>query len=341
MPKLKFRYILTGLILPFCLFTASAQNSSSQYIKKNITGNSPNLIEPSFRNSFDVQTDSFSRPAVDSVQVFNQLTGPETKIHYARLAIVSGSSLAFFGGFYYRMKTAWWNNGETHFHFYYDGTYVKNIDKVGHMYGAILFTEGFGLGLKWAGLDEESSLLYGGLLSTLVYAGIEVKDGFAPGWGFDPVDMGADLIGSAYPYLQKKIPFLQDFTFKWSYWPSASPYYTRVDEINKNDQFFTDDYEGQTFWLSVNVRNYMPESIKSFWPDFLNLAAGMSVKHLDGSGGGDYVFLVSPDISLQKLFKPDSEFLNKLFYYLDCIHIPLPAIQVSPQFKGYAIYLNP
>jgi Predicted periplasmic lipoprotein (DUF2279) len=337
---LKLILFLYILILDLSMvFPQSNKEESS--IKNPRPDYTTNISEIKNKTAISSPENFFVKDKTDSMHISTPKVNNKNEIKTGRLALVSGVSLAFLGGFYYRMKTAWWNNGTTRFHFEYNGVYVKNIDKVGHMYGAILFTEGFGLGLKWAGMDDESSLLYGGLFSTIVYAGIEVKDGFAPGWGFDPVDMASDLVGAVYPFLQYKISFLQDFNFKWSYWPSHSPYYTKLDNVNQNDQFFTDDYEGQTFWLSMNVKNYLPNSFKSSWPNFLNIAAGLSVKNIDGYGNGDYIVVISPDLDLQKLFESDNELLNSLFHYLNCIHIPLPALEISPRFKAFGFYLNP
>lgn len=330
-------YLIILIILTNSIFVAA---QDSPVILVDNKGN-PASDDPFQKNNYENTSSPYHIHSLDSVKSIKSTFTVSSNINYSRMALVGGTSLAFLGGFYYRMKTAWWNNGTGRFHFSYGDKYAKNLDKLGHFYGAILFTEGFGLGLKWAGLDEESSLLYGGILSTIVYGGIEVKDGFAPYWGFDPADMAADVVGAIYPYLQTQIGFLRDFNFKWSYWPSKSPYFTKIDGVNQNDQFFTDDYEGQTFWLSINVRNYFPKSMKSFWPDFLNVAGGISVQHLDGHGNGDYVLIISPDIDFQKLFKTDSSFLNSLLHYLNYLHFPLPAIQVSPDFRGYVIYLTP
>ena len=334
--RLRVRSISIFLVVICSIITSSAQSISehTKDYKQSIF-----LSGPELRSMYQPQNRYFHAVVLDSVTPQSNAFRIDNEINYYRLGIVSGTSLAFLGGFYLRMKTAWWNDASRKFHISYDDKYVKNIDKVGHLYGAILFTEGFGLGLEWAGLDEESSLLYGGILSTIVYTGIEIKDGFAPYWGFDPGDMAADLIGAFYPYLQTQVPFLKDFNFKWSYWPSGNPYFSHIDGVNQNDQFFTDDYEGQTFWLSMNIKNYLPQ--KLYWPDFLNISAGLSVRNIDGHGNGDYVVLISPDISLQKLFKSNSDFLNSLLGYLDYLHLPLPALEISPRFRGYGIYLNP
>ncbi|HSD62492.1 MAG TPA: DUF2279 domain-containing protein [Ignavibacteriaceae bacterium] len=266
---------------------------------------------------------------------------PKSSINLARLSIVGGIAITALGGIYYRWKTAWWSNGTTKFHFYYDPGYAVNVDKIGHIYGGILFAECFGAGLKWSGFDRESSLLYGAVFSTLVYTGVELKDGFAPGWGFDVGDIGGSALGSFYPYMQEKISFLRNFNIKWSYFPSHSTFFKDMNKDSQNNQFFNDDYEGQTFWLSADIKNLLPERIGSFLPDFLNLACGISAENLDDPAKRTRVFVISPDIDITKLFNTDSEFLNTIFHLLNYIHIPLPALQVSPHFKGYPLYLKP
>ncbi len=278
---------------------------------------------------------------LDSVTSFDADFDGGKKISYTRLGIVSGVSLTILGGIYYRWKTAWWNDGTKGFHIDYNYTYTGNVDKIGHLYGGTLFTECFSTGLRWAGLDQETSLLYGGIFSTLVYTGVELKDGYAPTWGFDPLDLGSSMIGAFYPYAQQKIPFLQNFNFKYSYFPSNSAYYTKMNEKNGNNQFFNDDYEGETFWLAANLKGLLPSDINSFMPDFLNLALGVSIVNLDNPAERQRVFIISPDIDLVKLFKPEDGFLKEALRLLNYIHIPLPAIRIAPDFKAYPLYLKP
>jgi hypothetical protein len=272
--------------------------------------------------SVNIQVDSSEISGTDSLNISNN-NSSQNHINITRLGIVSGTVITALGGIYYRWKTAWWSEGTSKFHFYYDPGYAVNVDKIGHIYGGILFAECFGVGLKWAGFDKESSLLYGAVFSTLVYTGVEVKD------------------GSFYPYMQEKFSFLRNFNFKWSYYPSHSTFYQNMNKESQNNQFFNDDYEGQTFWLSADLKNLFPDKINSIFPDFLNLACGISVENLDDPSKRSRVFIISPDIDISKLFKTDSEFLNTVFHLLNYIHIPLPAIQVSPKFKGYPIYLKP
>ena len=331
------KILFVPLIVTLFSFLSPAQVNSSGYDINPDNRNTP----VTYVKEVNTQQDSGNLLKTDSIDINKSSPVKENKISLTRVGIVSGASLSILGGLYYRWKTAWWNNGSTKFHFYYDYSYAENVDKLGHINGGILVAECFGVGLKWAGLDDESSLLYGALLGTLVYTGIELKDGFAPGWGFDPADLGASVVGSFFPYAQKKITFLQNFNFKYSYFPSHSTFYEHMNKESQNNQFFNDDYEGETFWLSANVKNLLPKRVNSIIPDFFNLACGVSVENLNDDYNKHLVFVISPDIDLVKLFKPDTELLKSLLHLLNYIHIPMPGLQVSPNFKGYFIYLKP
>ncbi len=336
MSRLAVRSILVILIF----------NCGSSFAQRSLELNSNSLnlfshLDPEVRSFYPLESTVNPHVPLDSIKAFDNTFVPEDNISYVRLGIVSGTSLAILGGIYYRWETAWWNQGNTHFHIDYNYTYTENVDKIGHLYGGILFTECFSEGLRWAGLDEESSLLYGGLFSTLVYTGVEIKDGFAPTWGFDPVDLAGSAVGAFYPYAQKKIPFLQNFNFKYSYFPSNSAYYNKMNQGSKNNQFFNDDYEGETFWLAADLKNLLPSEMNSFMPDFLNLALGVSITNLDNPEAIHKVFIISPDIDLVKLFKPEDGFLKEALRLLNYIHLPLPAIKIYPDLKAYPLYLKP
>ncbi len=260
MSRLIIRSILVILIINCTSLSSYAQISSDP---KPSYRQSLFIADPEFKGVYKLDNKLHHPALLDSVKLSENSFDRGNKVSYVRLGIVSGTSLAILGGIYYRWKTAWWNDGSAGFHIDYNYTYTDNVDKIGHLYGGILFTECFGMGLRWAGLDEESSLLYGALFSTLVYTGVEIKDGYAPTWGFDPLDLAGSAVGAFYPYAQKKIPLLQNFNFKYSYFPSNSTYFNNLKRGNKNNQFFNDDYEGETFWLAANVKNLLPSDINS------------------------------------------------------------------------------
>jgi hypothetical protein len=260
----------------------------------------------------------------------------------ARLAIVTGVAVSAMADAYIYMKNAWWRDQTRSFHFNpkNDYLYALNIDKLGHFCASGVLSDGFASSLRWAGIDCTKSLIYGAALASFVEIVQEVVDGFAPGWGFSLGDAGSDIVGSLYPVAQSWIPFLENFTFKWSYWPTKDSNPRRAAAAQNQGFVFLDDYEGQTYWLSLNVRNFLPKDAKPYWPSFLNIAAGFSVENRNLVGAGNWIVLLAPDIQLSNLFPVESEFWKSVFHFLDYFHIPTPALRISPSVSWYGLYIS-
>jgi hypothetical protein len=251
-----------------------------------------------------------------------------------RLAIVGGSVAAIMGTIHIYQNNGWWKDNRRSFHFREDLQYALHVDKIGHFYGASLLTMVLNRSLIWAGEEEPASLHWAAGLSTLFQTYIEVEDGFST-WGFDRVDFAADVAGAWYPVLQHHIPALRDFQLKFSYIPS--------DNINAPGAFpgqkhlLMDDYEGQTFWLAVNVNNLLPASIEPLWPDFLCVAAGYGARDILGSSPYRVAFL-SLDYDMTKIIPRSTGFLRTLGDVLNAIHFPAPAVRFSPSAVWYGLY---
>jgi hypothetical protein len=98
-----------------------------------------------------------------------------------------------------------------------------------------------------------------------------------------------------------------------------------------------DDYEGQTIWLTVSVKNLLPSSWARMWPSPLCLSFGLAVR--DNLSPNRYLaFLIAPDLDLTKLFPADSGFLQSLGELLNFIHMPLPAVRIAPNVIWYGLY---
>ena len=163
---------------------------------------------------------------------------------------------------------------------------------------------------------------------------IEINDGFAPNWGFDWKDMGANIFGALYPFLQKEIPFLQNFTFKWSFKPAW------LKSKAANSDHLLDDYTHMTFWLGISPSELLPESLAKYYPSFLGIAAGLSIKnasHLNGSTNAYREWFISLDYDITKL-PGKSPFMVKLKKILNFYHFPAPAVRVSPSGIWYGLY---
>ena len=113
--------------------------------------------------------------------------------------------------------------------------------------------------------DKKTSMWLGALFSIAYMTDIEIEDGFATNWGFSPGDELCNTLGAFYPVLQNYVKPLEEFNFKWSYFPSEE-----IREGTKNGAFL-DDYNGQTMWLSIGVHHFLPKAAKKYWPIFLIL----------------------------------------------------------------------
>jgi hypothetical protein len=220
---------------------------------------------------------------------------------------------------------AWWKSKRTNFHFQNDWDYALWIDKVGHMYGTMIIGHGIASGFEAANLDPERSIIYGSTAALMYQLFVEIEDGFGPEWGFSIGDATSDLLGAIYPIGQYYFPYLKNFQLKFSYYPRQLQ---EKGIIAGQKHIIIDDYEGQKFWLSVRMKEVLPNSISQYWPGFLNLALGMGVTGLDGKGGGQRNFYLALDFDTEwiPLFGPGWQFVKNTFNFF---HFPLPGIRIT------------
>jgi hypothetical protein len=252
----------------------------------------------------------------------------------AKLAIVAGGTAAVMAGIHIYQTNGWWKDNRRTFHFREDYQYALHVDKIGHFYGANLLTILLNHAFLWAEEEEPASLYLGAGLATVFQTFVEIEDGFST-WGFDRVDFAADVAGAWYPVLQYHVPPLRDFNLKFSYIPS--------ENINAPGAFpgqkhlMMDDYEGQTFWLSVNVNGVLPRSLEPYWPDFLALAVGYGARDILEPSPYSVVF-IAVDYDMTKIIPRSSGFLRALGDALNAIHWPAPAVRISPSTIWYGLY---
>ena len=150
-----------------------------------------------------------------------------SKVNFGRLSITGGSALAVLGGSYAYINNAWWSDQSNDFHFD-DGSdlrYAKNIDKGGHFFGGILVADLFQSSLEWSGIKEKPSYLYGAAMGSFIQLSIEIKDAYAPLWGFSVWDFGAGTIGAFVPYFERYSPLGEYVDFKFSYYKRSNLYW--------------------------------------------------------------------------------------------------------------------
>ncbi len=259
-----------------------------------------------------------------------------SQINYTRLSIVGGLLLGGMTAIHIFEQNGWWKNNRTSFHFREDLRYSQNVDKAGHFYGASAMAFVISKSIETCNVLEENALFIGCGGGLLFQTFLEVEDGFSR-WGFDRVDFSADVGGAAYPILQYYIPVFKNFNIKYSYHPVN---FNKPGTASYPGQkrLISDDYEGQTLWLSVKMKNLIPKSIQPLWPKWLGIAVGYGVRDIDTNH--DYpVFFLAPDLDFSNIIPHDTWFLRTLGEALDHFHFPLPAVRFSRHAPiWYGIY---
>jgi hypothetical protein len=253
-----------------------------------------------------------------------------------RLATVASlTTLSYVGSYYLVLKKGWWSGEESGFHFANDFDYALNLDKLGHFYSGILISEFFYDALLWSGLNDFDSYLWGGLFSTLTHVGIDIKDGFAPEWGYSVWDVIAGTLGGFYPMGKHYIPAFAYIDFKMSYWQHSDAYFEQ-----SNTDIWTDDYVNQTYWLSFKLNKMLPHNLAGFWPDILAPAAGLSVTPdtFRWQKQGQYEVYLSLDWDLEAAIKPQTHLGKRSVRYLNYVKWPSPTIQVFPETVYYLAF---
>ena len=270
-----------------------------------------------------------------------------TKINKGRVLVVSSSLAAILGGSYLYVENSWWADKQTTFHFD-DGadlTYALNVDKVGHFMGGLEAADFFSSSMKWAGMNERKSLWYGAVFGSGLQLAIEMKDAYAPYWGFSKWDLALGSAGSFWPVAQYYNPDLKAINFKFSYYKRSNIYWDLDKQRGKetNKYAWQDDYPNQTYWVTFDVNHFVETCC---WPDWLNVAVGFGIddtQYLNTSNtktGGNNEWYIALDYDVPKLLKKwNSPTGKKVKHWLNYFHFPAPTIRISPKLELYPLFL--
>jgi hypothetical protein len=269
-----------------------------------------------------------------------------------KLVLGIGSAALTSGSLVY-LNQAWYKNYNTgKFHTFNDNDEWNQMDKCGHAFTTFQLGRMMMDAFDWAGFDRKTKLWVAGGAGLYYMTAIEFMDGFSDGWGFSFGDMGANVGGAALAISQEALWKQQRISLKFQYAESG------LAKYNPNllgDSWYTQmlkDYNGQTYWLSINPTSFFKNTGK--FPKWLNIAFGYSSYGMISARTDLYFFhengkyymwekerryYVSLDIDLTRI-KTKSKFLKAVFSAFSMIKIPAPALQFSKKgVKGYGIYL--
>ena len=269
-----------------------------------------------------------------------------TKINKGRVLVVSSSLAAVLGGSYLYVENSWWADKQTTFHFD-DGadlTYALNVDKVGHFMGGLVAADFFSSSMKWSGMNEKKSLWYGAAFGSGLQLAIEMKDAYAPYWGFSKWDLALGSAGSFWPVAQYYNDDLKAINFKMSYYKRSNIYWDLDKQRGKetNKYAWQDDYPNQTYWVTFDVNHFVETCC---WPDWLNVAVGFGIddtQYLNGGtkAGGNNEWYIALDYDVPKMLKKwNSPTGKKVKHWLNYFHFPAPTIRISPKLEFYPLFL--
>lgn len=258
--------------------------------------------------------------------------------------LISAGSMAYVGtsvGLYY----SWYKNyPRSGFHIHDDLGAWRQMDKAGHVFSTYAQAELVTKGLRWAEVDDGKALTYGLLSSLLFQSTIEVMDGFSDQWGFSLSDMVANGVGGMSFYLQEKAWSEQRIRIKNSFTPVEYPANAISPSGRGPIENWLKDYNGQTYWMSLNMKSFFPESKA---PEWLNVAIGYGAENMFGAHQNRYQnmteaeisemenlyprysqFYISLDADLSKI-ETNSSFLRTLLDILNYIKMPFSTLEIN------------
>jgi hypothetical protein len=271
--------------------------------------------------------------------------------------VLGSVQASLWAGSFLALNKAWYANyAKSPFHFYDDSKEWLQMDKIGHSWSTYQISQHTTKIWEWAGTGHQQSVLIGSLSGMAYLSVIEILDGYSDKWGFSGYDVLANAAGAGLFAFQELGWKEQRIQMKLSYLPVK---YGNL--ANRADDLFGDgsvekvlkDYNGQTYWLSANIKLFFPNSDVPSW---LNIAAGYGAKTMLGGyenkwydGNGNLVtrfdikrvrrFHLSLDVDLTRI-KVKSKKIATLFSLFNVLKIPAPSFEIGSdgRFKFHPLY---
>lgn len=278
----------------------------------------------------------------------NKFLTPSDTLNKSRrnAVIISEASLA--GISLLALDQLWYADFErSKFHTINDNNDWLQMDKIGHVFTAYQMGRIGADLLNWSGVKKEHQLLYGATLGFGYLTAVEIMDGHSKEWGFSWGDMLANASGTALYVSQELLWQEQRIVLKFSFHETNfSDIYPEKLGESILEQLLK-DYNGQTYWLSLNVRSFF-KGIKI--PRWFNVAFGYGGEGMLGnfnskqdieyqnfiSKNEHRQFYLSLDLNLTSI-DTKSRFMSTLFGLINMIKIPFPTLEFSK--KGVAFHL--
>ena len=210
------------------------------------------------------------------------------------------------------------------------------MDKFGHLFSSYQLGRLGADALKWSGVSKKDQLIYGASVGFGFLTIVEVFDGFSKEWGFSWSDVAANGLGEGLYVGQELLWNEQRIAVKYSFhntkYASQNP-----EKLGSSfSEQLLKDYNGQTYWLSLNLQAFFK---KSNIPKWINIAFGYGahgmlngVKDIDNQLLTNNVryrqYYLSFDVNLEKI-NTNSPFLKTIFSVFNSVKVPFPTLEFS------------
>lgn len=264
-------------------------------------------------------------------------TGPDP----SRLRLVTGVQAGGYLASMLALNQMWYSDHpRSSFHFHDDLPDWKQLDKMGHIASTYHIGRISAKTFRWSGMNPRRSATFGSLYALALLTTVEIMDGFSAEWGASVSDLAANKIGAGSFLLQELAWEQQRIGIKYSFRPSGLEQY-RPDLLGDGfHENLLKDYNGMTFWASVNISSFLDAG--SSFPSWLNLAVGYGADGLLGSRSNPETYngqplpqleryrqwYLAPDIDLSKI-QTGNPFLNNLLSTLNFLKMPSPALEYN------------
>jgi len=321
------------------------------------------FAQDSLRVSVAATDSTFGRPEPqNSREAKERITDPNhflltKKQINTRTKIIAATNIVGYGSIMVGLYSTWYKNyPQTNFHSFNDIAEWKQIDKIGHAYSAYAGGKGSMELWRWAGVSRKKRIWLGGMSGAVYQTVIETLDGFSSQWGWSWADFGANIFGSGMLVAQELAWDEQRIQFKFSFHRKS---YSDPTLDQRSDKIFgtstaerlLKDYNGQTYWLSANIRSFFP---KSRLPRWLNLSVGTGAEGMfgadenigkDASGNINFnrpdikryrQWYLAPDIDLTKI-RTRHKGIKLALSLLNVFKFPMPALEFSNGKFGFHV----
>lgn len=254
-------------------------------------------------------------------------------ISKTRLALVMAGVGVYDVAFYQTLKKPWWSGAKAPMHLTNDwwNGYAMEVDKAAHAFAGQSMARVAAGSYQWAGMTRKQALFWGGVTSLTTLSQVEILDGYTRKFGFSTADYVANIAGAFFPLAQEMWRPLQCLTFKMSYHPK--PF-----EEHGNDGNLLEDYDRQTFWLTLRPTEILPEQIGRLVPPWLGVAFGYGVENAFSQQGRMREYYLSLDIDPTRANLGDG-WVAKVIAPVRYVHLPSPAIRFREDgTRFFALY---